>query len=173
MDSRRFDTLTRALGGLERRQVLALLPAAAVLAETKAEAADKKTRRKRERKRLKRFARRHRQDQVCPTFRPNQILLCTQDRSCCDLDRSNTAGCAAPDATTCCLTANQFSYYELPSSYFCCPTPSLGSLGACRDNDFPVCCPGTCCPSGADCSDLSNCYEVASESALVSQVTPN
>lgn len=34
MDSRHFDTLTRALGGLERRRVFALLPAtlAAVLA---------------------------------------------------------------------------------------------------------------------------------------------
>lgn len=163
MDSGRFDALIRAFGGLERRQLLALLPATVALAlvEPEAEGADKKTRKQRERKRRKNFNRRwKRKTYRCVSFQ-DRIIRCLDNQICCNPDRSNTTGCVNypehASVTTCCSTGNSSgSYYAHPNNYRCCPTASEGLYAACPD-DYPVCCPNACCAAGSDCSDLGTC----------------
>ena len=168
MDSRRFDTLTRALGSLERRQVLALLPASLVAASGGAEAhATKRTRKQREhdleRRHRKRERRRRRKNINRCTSVGGAKVRCFRSEVCCDRERSNLAGCARRGFATCCR-ASEDSYYGFTNTYRCCPSAPDGQLGACPD-ELPVCCPGVCCPAGSDCSDLANCVGPFDESA--------
>lgn len=178
MDSRRFDTLTRALGSLERRQVLALLPAtvAAVLALPDDAAASKKGQRRRnERRRFnQRWQRRKRRNTFRCLSTGGQRVRCWKGSTCCDPDRSNVAGCSAPSHTTCCTAPDPNSkFYGYVPGYHCCPTPVLGFEGACPD-DRPVCCSDNyCCPSGSDCSDLSGCARLVTEAAARFRSAPN
>lgn len=176
MDSHRFDKLTRALGGLERRQVLALVPAtlAAALAGSEVKA-DKKDKRKRIRRRNRRVGRRFRRYQrknsyLCASFE-NRVIRCPNDTVCCDPDRSNVSGCMPPGFSTCCQTADGYSGRN--ERYHCCSSVSEGFDGACRD-DWPVCCPDDhCCPLGSDCSDLSVCARLVRDSASRHLVFPS
>lgn len=153
VESRRFDKLTCAVGRLERRKVLALLPAtlAATLVGTEVKAADRKNRKKRARKRRKR-------NSVLCLSDGNRVIRCQGTGACCDSDRSNALGCARPGYTTCCK--GPLGYNRLYSNdYRCCPSLSEGMDGACPDS-HPLCCPGRCC-NGSTCEQPQECWQLA------------
>lgn len=181
MDSRRFDKLTRALGDLERRQLLALLPAtlASALAESETEAADKKTRKQRERKRLKKYNRRRKRRSrqyvaentfTCPSS-DNQVITCWQGQVCCDPERSNDSWCAGPGFTSCCKAPDSKAY-GWQSDWRCCPSVYQGIWGACPD-DFPLCCTNTCCVDNGGCSNSHTCMHLPAESASRYRMMPS
>lgn len=167
MDSRHFDTLTRALGGLERRRVFALLPAtlAAVLAGSETVNA-RRTRKQRKQEREKRQRKRKNRLRRLNVIRCRSVggrkQRCYRTEVCCNRDRSNFAGCTRRGFTTCCRESEFFSRSFRPD-YRCCPTPGEGQNGACPDAN-PVCCQGGCCPAGSDCSDLTNCLQFSDDS---------
>ena len=167
MDKRHFDTLTRALGRLERRRVVALLPAtmAAVLAG--AETVDaRRSRKQRQQEREKRQRKRKNRLRRLNVIRCRSVggskQRCFRTEVCCNRERSNFAGCTPRGFTTCCRES-EFVSRSFSPDYRCCPTPEEGENGACPDA-YPVCCQGGCCSAGSDCSDLTNCLLVADES---------
>jgi hypothetical protein len=175
MDSRRFDKLTRALGSLERRQVLVLLPATLAAVLARHEAADARRTRKqrkqeRERRQRKRKNRLRRLNVVRCRSVGGRKVRCYRTEVCCDRERSNLAGCARRGFATCCR-ASENSSYGFTSDYRCCPTPAEGQNGACPDA-YPVCCQGGCCPAGSDCSDLTGCLQFSDESIARHVVRP-
>lgn len=177
MDPRCFDTLICALGARLRRRRLALLPvalgAAAWLApgSEQATAGDRRTRKKkaraRERRQLERAKHRKRRTTTRCGVDDLGAVRCENAYSCCNLDRSTTAGCTYPGYTTCCrLPAPVFTLGGDPTirafadNFRCCPDVSQGINGACPD-DFPVCCPGGCCAVGAECGGDVTCVGVS------------
>lgn len=167
MDARYFDTLTRTLGSLQRRRVLALLPAtvAAVLAGS-ADADARRTRKQRKQERERRHRRRKNRPRRLNVIRCRSVggqkVRCYRTEVCCNRERSNFAGCTSRGFTTCCRESAFFSRSFRPD-YRCCPTPAEGQNGACPDA-YPVCCQGGCCPAGSDCIDLTNCLQDADDS---------
>lgn len=150
MDPKHFDTLARALGRVQRRQVLTLLPAGltALVGADTARSASKKKKRKRkrtkqQRQRYKKWKRRN--TQMCVTT-ANRVIRCWDYEVCCDPERSSEPGCASTAYPVCCQ-----NYHFTPNAR-CCSAPTLGYKGACSDN-FPVCCTDRCCASGSSCGD--------------------
>jgi hypothetical protein len=170
VDARHFDTLTRALGRLERRRVLALLPATMAAVLTGAETVDsRRTRKEREKRQRKRKNRLRRLNVIRCRSVGGRKQRCYRTEVCCNRDRSNFAGCTPRGFTTCCRES-EFTSRSFPPDYRCCPTPTEGQNGACPDA-YPVCCQGGCCPAGSDCSGLTNCLQFPDD-VLVRRLDP-
>lgn len=100
-------------------------------------------------------------DELCCIDPAGGATNCGSGTVCCDPVNSTSFGCASPGQPVCCAWGIELYY---PAGTTCCHAAEDGNDGACKDPEFPHCCPAAkgagCCSNDRPvcCSDNSDSH---------------